>query len=233
MSKAVHMYHGNMIGANIGADIQVLTMPVASADNLGQIVQFIGTTGTYTNGYFYKCVYDGEIYSWAQVSVQPQPTLGTAAVKDSTNAVTSGSTDLVESGAVKTAIDTAVSSLYKPAGDKTSAELIAALLIADNLGKVYNITTSGTTTADFVGGAGVTINVGDNVAIVDVGTAQNPSYKFDLLSGFIDLSNYIQKSNTVGFIKNDGTVDQTNYQAAGVIPVNPASTEGLNIWIET
>ena len=33
------------------------------------------------------------------------PTLGTAAAKDSTNSVTSGSTDLVESGAVYTAID--------------------------------------------------------------------------------------------------------------------------------
>lgn len=36
--------------------IQVSTMPVASADNLGQIVQWIGTDGTYTNGFFYKNV---------------------------------------------------------------------------------------------------------------------------------------------------------------------------------
>lgn len=35
-------------------------------------------------------------------------TLGTAAAKDSTNAVTADSTDLVESGAVKSAIDAAV-----------------------------------------------------------------------------------------------------------------------------
>lgn len=35
--------------------IQVSTMPAASASNLGQIVQWIGATDTYTNGYFYQC----------------------------------------------------------------------------------------------------------------------------------------------------------------------------------
>lgn len=50
------------------------TMPTASATNEGNIVQFIGTTGGgYTNGYFYKCVSDGEstpTYSWSNVNVQ-------------------------------------------------------------------------------------------------------------------------------------------------------------------
>lgn len=36
--------------------VQYDTMPTASADNLGDIVQFTGTTdANYTNGYFYKC----------------------------------------------------------------------------------------------------------------------------------------------------------------------------------
>lgn len=35
--------------------VQYSTMPTASADNEGQIVQFTGATDTYTNGYFYKC----------------------------------------------------------------------------------------------------------------------------------------------------------------------------------
>ena len=140
-----------------------------------------------------------------------KPTLGTAAAKDSTNAVTANSTDLVESGAVKSAIDAAIASVYKPSGDKTVAQLVAALLIADNLGNVYNVTDSGTTTADFVGGAGNPIKAGDNVAVVDVGSVGSPSYKFDLLSGFVDLTNYIQKSLTSGLLKNDGTVDTTQY----------------------
>lgn len=53
--------------------VQYDTMPTASADNEGQIVQFTGATDTYTNGYFYKCTGAGEpvVYSWSQVDVQP------------------------------------------------------------------------------------------------------------------------------------------------------------------
>ena len=53
----------------------VSTMPTASADLVGTIVQYVGTTtANYTNGYFYKCVSDGEstpTYSWEQTDVQP------------------------------------------------------------------------------------------------------------------------------------------------------------------
>ena len=74
---------GGVIGANelsIITDIedkavQVSTMPTASATELGNIYQFVGTTdANYTNGYFYKCVSDGQTpttYSWTQVEVQP------------------------------------------------------------------------------------------------------------------------------------------------------------------
>ena len=55
--------------------IQYSTMPTASVDNLGKIVQYTGTTTTtapiYTNGHFYKCVSDGAVtptYSWEEVS---------------------------------------------------------------------------------------------------------------------------------------------------------------------
>ena len=51
--------------------IQYTTLPTASADNLGQIVQYIGATNaSYTNGYFYKCVSDGAVdptYSWEEL----------------------------------------------------------------------------------------------------------------------------------------------------------------------
>jgi hypothetical protein len=54
------------------------TMPTASADNLGQVVQYLGETTSvapiYTNGYFYKCVAQGtdpETYAWEQTDVQP------------------------------------------------------------------------------------------------------------------------------------------------------------------
>ena len=67
------MYNNDELG-NGGSSIQVGTMPIASVDELGKIYEFIGSTGTYVNGYFYECVSDGEptpTYSWVQKNVQP------------------------------------------------------------------------------------------------------------------------------------------------------------------
>lgn len=53
-----------------GQSIQVEELPIASADELGNIYQYVGETGTYTNGYFYECVSDGGVtptYSWKEV----------------------------------------------------------------------------------------------------------------------------------------------------------------------
>lgn len=54
--------------------VQYSSMPTASSTNVGQIVQYTGTTdSTYTNGYFYICVSDGQstpTYSWGNVNVQ-------------------------------------------------------------------------------------------------------------------------------------------------------------------
>lgn len=131
--------------------------------------------------------------------------LGTAAAKDSTNSVTAGSTDLVESGAVKDAIDASVAAAYHHAGTKTVAQLTHDLLIAANEGNVYNITDSGTTTSDFIEGIGKQIDAGDNVGICKVGNV----YMFDLLSGLEDTSGFVRKSQTTGLLKNDGTVNTT------------------------
>lgn len=49
--------------------MQYSTMPSAQ-DNLGKIVQYIGTnTSNYTNGYFYKAIYDSEsdVYLWTVI----------------------------------------------------------------------------------------------------------------------------------------------------------------------
>ena len=60
--------------SDVDAVPQLSTLPTASADNVGDIVQFVGTTtSSYTNGYFYKCVSDGQnpaTYSWEAVEVQ-------------------------------------------------------------------------------------------------------------------------------------------------------------------
>lgn len=54
--------------------LQENTMPTAASGNEGLVVQYIGATdANYTNGYFYKCVSDGQepaTYSWEAVQVQ-------------------------------------------------------------------------------------------------------------------------------------------------------------------
>lgn len=62
---------------SIPAVVQFDTMPSASQDNVGQIVQFTGTTTVqYTNGYFYKCISttDNNVtsYSWENLNVQKE-----------------------------------------------------------------------------------------------------------------------------------------------------------------
>lgn len=54
-----------------GQTIQRNVLPTASADELGNIYQYIGaTTADYTNGYFYQCVADGAGYKWENKKVQ-------------------------------------------------------------------------------------------------------------------------------------------------------------------
>ena len=51
---------------------QYSTMPTASADNVGEVVQYIGASdATYTHNFFYECIEDSGTYSWNQTNVQP------------------------------------------------------------------------------------------------------------------------------------------------------------------
>ena len=93
-------------------------------------------------------------------------------------------------------VDAKISAAYHAGGNLTVAELTSALLITENMGKVYNMSDSGVTTSDFVEGAGKSICEGDNVGICNVGTEESPVYKFDLLSGFVDLSAYYTKTES-------------------------------------
>lgn len=81
-------------------------------------------------------------------------------------------------------------SAYIPKGSIAFANLPA--LDASRVGFVYNITDAFTTTSDFVEGSGKSYPAGTNVAIVDVSTnpSLGPTYKYDCLSGFVDLSAY-------------------------------------------
>lgn len=82
-------YDAAVQGGTIGAtDISIITdenfdavpqysiMPTASADNVGDIVQYIGASdATYMHGFFYESVSDGQspaTYEWINIEIQPE-----------------------------------------------------------------------------------------------------------------------------------------------------------------
>lgn len=89
----------------------------------------------------------------------------------------------------------ALPSAIVPKGSKAFAGLTPATdLAAANVGFMWNITDAFTTTADFAEGAGHSIPAGANVYVANVGTAETPSYKYDIFQGMYDLSGYALKS---------------------------------------
>ena len=67
------------------------------------------------------------------------------------------------------------------------------LLEQQIVGFVYNITNAFTTNANFVEGAGKSHSAGTNVVIIE----HSGNYKFDVLSGTVDLTPYELLSNKV------------------------------------
>jgi hypothetical protein len=129
--------------------------------------------------------------------------LGTAASKGFTPNVAPNNHNLVESNAVYNAITTALTSIYTPRGDLTCAELTSSLLIAANVGNIYEMSDSGTTSALFLQGAGKTIHVGDNVGIIQTGV---DTYKFNLMANAFDMTDY-QKKELTNTIEGVTTVE--------------------------
>lgn len=105
----------------------------------------------------------------------------------STNIETDGSSDAKAATpkAVKTYVDSKISSTYKPSGSVAYASLPATPAEA-LLGNVYNVTDAFTTDARFIEGAGKKYPAGTNVAVI----VDGGNYYYDVLSGFIDLSPY-------------------------------------------
>jgi hypothetical protein len=58
--------------------IQYSTIPTAASSLVGKIIQYVGATnGSYTNGYFYKCVENSGSYTWENIEVQTNSGGGT------------------------------------------------------------------------------------------------------------------------------------------------------------
>ena len=220
---------------------KVATLPTPTADYLNQVYILVGTQEGYHVGSIYQCRYINSAYAWVEITGSvvgkadkaPNATnnhlakltadgnladsgiavgdLGTAINKDWTDLVRPNSHDLVESNAVYSAITNAISSIYTPHGDITCAELVPALLIDENIGNVYTVTDSGTTTAYFMQGAGKTINTGDSVSIIKAG---ENTILFNLMGNVLDLTDY-QKKNLTTAIEIGGTTQTTVEGALG------------------
>lgn len=130
------------VGVNPSTDTQMLYwMPFGSAASIATtstpgLVMPDGQTITVTNTGLIKAVLgindltdvtitsptNGQVLKYnSSTQKWENGSLGTAAAKNSTNAVTSGSTDLVESGAVHRAIDAVSSVAYKTTDSSESA----------------------------------------------------------------------------------------------------------------
>lgn len=102
------------------------------------------------------------------------------------------------SSQVETAINNKIGSTYKAKGSVAFANLPS--LTSSNEGNVYNVTDAFTTTSDFVEGAGKSYPAGTNVVIVNT---SGSTYKYDVLSGLVDLSNYVEESDLVSITNNE------------------------------
>ncbi len=127
---------------------------------------------------------------------------------------------------VEDKIDAKISSAYKAGGSATMATLPA--LSAAKLGVVVNMSENFTTTADFLEGAGKSYPAGTNVVVALAG---ENVYKYDVLSGFVDLSKYVQDTRKIGNVplSADIPVSLTGDTAITVTNTGTASAIGYSI----
>ncbi len=107
----------------------------------------------------------------------------------------------------------AIPSAIIPKGTRTFSQLAPATdLAAASLGFMWNISDAFTTTSDFVEGQGKPVAAGSNVYVVNAGTAAEPSYKYDIFAGPIDLSGYALKSEMSVTAGTGDDADKTTIQ---------------------
>lgn len=109
----------------------------------------------------------------------------------------------------------------------TVADIASLPTIANEaIGSIYNVVTGGTTTADFVEGAGKTLQDGENVVAVNLGTSSVPNMKWDILGGVFELDDRLQFGISMPASPVDGQtflyMGNTTYKYSAV---TPAGTE--------
>ena len=119
------------------------------------------------------------------------------------------------------ALKTDINKVYKASGTVASASALPTLS-ASVLGNVYNVTTAFNTTSDFVEGAGKNINVGNDIAVVNIGTDSSPVYKFNVLGDFVDISGKQDIITDLGTIRSGAALGSTALQSISSSDVTTA-----------
>lgn len=104
----------------------------------------------------------------------------------------------------KTEIDGKLSSTYKPGGNMLFENLPDPS--ASNLGLVYSMNDAFTTDDRFIASEPTQYPIGTNVVCVQVTVEDTPTYLYDVLAGFVDLSGYMQKTDMVAITNEE--IDQ-------------------------
>lgn len=177
--------NGVQYGGGGGQTIQYRTLPTASIDNLGQIVQYIGaTTQTLTNGYYYECVSDGAAnptYSWEEKSVQ-------AGGGDSQT--TKNITSNTEVGGI-------ASNTLIPEGTSIT-EFLEKLLVKE-IAPTITFTASGSGVKE----KGSTVTPTLTLNITNAGTGTPVSIKFYNGTTLLDTQNYVSGTNSYTYTLTD------------------------------
>lgn len=102
------------------------------------------------------------------------------------------------------------------------------------VGSMYNVTTGGTTTADFVEGAGKTLQDGENVVCINTGTEQSPVHKWDIIGGVFTITDRLQYGSTMPSTPVNGQaylyLGETTYTYDAV--QNPTGNPKAQGWYE-
>lgn len=101
----------------------------------------------------------------------------------------------------KLEVDGKLSSVYKPAGNIHFIDLPEPS--ASNLGYVYSMLEAFTTDDRFVASEPTPYPIGTNVVVVAVYNDGATNYLFDVLSGFVDLSGYLKKTDMVAITNQE------------------------------
>lgn len=97
----------------------------------------------------------------------------------------------------KSEIDGKLSSVYKPAGAIKFENL--PVPSASNLGNVYSMLDAFTTDGRFITSEPTPYPIGTNVVVIQL----ESNYYFDILAGFIDLSEYLKKTDMVAITNQE------------------------------